>query len=131
MKLLVKGLVRIMRVLGRWVLRDLEQYGVARLIGYMEIRVGVFRERLKRARSKARQRWLVGRIQRWRSAIRWLQQHSPRISRKVARAVEQWLEENGERIADRVVHESFVRWHAATRKDRRRNRRRRAARSRA
>ena len=77
-----KGFRWILQRIGRWVARDLVDYGITALIGYMRVRIGVFEKRLKRARRKRRKFWLQGRIFRWTKALNWLRAHSKRIRLK-------------------------------------------------
>jgi hypothetical protein len=78
------GLKRILIRIGRWVLDELIDEGVDRLVSYMRKRVKVFRWRLRnRARAEWRISFLRGKISRWNAAIRWLQRRAKQLAGKV------------------------------------------------
>ena len=85
---LLRGLRRIARAIGRWLLRHLVERGVARLVGYLDGKIGDFKRRRARARTQRRKRWLTGRIRRWSAAMNWLVEHRTRITTTVAKAAE-------------------------------------------
>lgn len=86
---------RILKAIGRWIIRRVIRKG-AHVIGYyMAERIEVFRARLKRARSSRRKRWLRGRIKRWSTAVRWLHRNARRINSATACALEAMAESAG------------------------------------
>ena len=88
MRALWPAMARILRAIGRWVIRRVRRKGAQRIAYYMEERIDVFRARLKRARSKRRKHWLQGRIRRWGHAMRWLHRHAVKLNAAAARVLE-------------------------------------------
>lgn len=121
--LLVRGLLALMRAIGRWVLPDLLEHGAASLAGYMRVRAGVFRKRLQRARSKLRKRWLQGRIRRWLKAAAWLDANAKTKAKRAADALVKHGETLVRRIPESANGERYDRW---LRRQQRRTRRKAA-----
>lgn len=94
-KALLTGLVAIARAIGRWVIMRLGEYGRTKLVHYMEARIDVFYDRIKRARSKAGRRWLTGRINRWNKAITWLKTKAKALTKKLAELADGYLKDKG------------------------------------
>lgn len=88
MRALWPAMARILRAIGRWIIRRVRRNGAQRIAWYMAERVEVFRGRLKRARSSRRKRWLRGRIRRWQHAYRWLHRHAHDLNAGAAKVFE-------------------------------------------
>jgi hypothetical protein len=73
-------LIRIARSIGRWILERLLKVAGRRLGYYMLERAEVFAERLKRAKTERRKKWLRGRVARWKKAGAWLITWSSAVS---------------------------------------------------
>lgn len=82
---ILKGLIRIARAIGRWVIEHFAEKGLAMLIGYMDGKVGDFRRRLARAKRERRKAWLRGRIRRWTAAIAWLRKYAMGVAQDAVR----------------------------------------------
>lgn len=95
---------KLLKQIGRWLIRVMARRGLRNLLGYMACRVDVYEARLGRARTKRRKRWLTGRIRRWNAAMAWLKKHSPRIRVETVRA----FEKLSEKMPDRVPLERFA-----------------------
>lgn len=105
MTILQRGLIRIARQIGRWILRRIIAKGIDRLIGYMDGKIEDFERRLANARTK--RRWLVGRIRRWKRALAWLEQRRRSITQKIVRRVD---DEVGRHLPMAANDESYTRW---------------------
>jgi hypothetical protein len=101
-------LVRIAKAIGRWVLVRYLEYGRTKLVHYMEGRIDVFEARFKRARSRARRRWLAFRINRWKLAVKWLKTEGKRLAKKSVERLRKKLEEEGCALVGDL--ESFARF---------------------
>lgn len=107
MTTLQRGLIRIARAIGRWILRRIIAKGIDRLVGYMDGKIDDFERRLGRAKTERRTRWLTGRIRRWTNALAWLERRRAAISAKLVRFVD---DEVGSRIPTVANDESYTRW---------------------
>lgn len=67
-----RGLLPILKSIGRWIIERLVTKGRAWLLAVMEDRIDAFKRRWYRAKTVRRKRWLGGRIDRWVKARRWL-----------------------------------------------------------
>ena len=106
--------------IGRWLLDVILEEGRGGLAVYMRQRVGVFKRRRKRAKSKRRQKWLAGRILRWNKAAVWLESAAAkRLSKRVATQAQELAERELENVEPEL--ENFARWN---RRELRRARRR-------
>lgn len=94
--------------IGRWLLRVAVRHGRDGLAVYMECRVEVFDERLKRAKSKQRRRWLRGRIRRWSIVIAWL--HGREAENFTEKVIDLAHERAKREIPAIGPDESFGRW---------------------
>lgn len=65
---IVAPLTRAAAWAGRWFVRRLIRWRYAKLVLFIECRIDTFTDRIGRARSKARKRWLRWRI-RWRRRL--------------------------------------------------------------
>jgi hypothetical protein len=77
-------IIAIARRIGRWILERLLKVAGRRLGFYMLERTEVFAERLKRAKTERRKRWLRGRIKRWEKAGAWLLANSDDVSKCIS-----------------------------------------------
>jgi len=102
-----RGLIRIARAIGRWILRRIIARGVDRLIGYMDGKIDDFRRRRARVKAERRHVWLAGRIRRWTTALRWLERRRAEIGEKLVRLVD---DEAGKLLPMVANDESYTRW---------------------
>lgn len=65
-------LISLARRIGKWLLRRVITRGAVRLGHYLIEHCEVFRNRLARAKTERRKRWLKGRISRWTKSGNWL-----------------------------------------------------------
>lgn len=86
---IVRGLIRLAKQLGRWLLERLRSMRVERLLGYMEGKIGDFRRRMGRARTPRRVRRLSRRITRWRAAAAWIEKHSKLVTEAAVLAADE------------------------------------------
>jgi hypothetical protein len=117
--ILLRGIVAIARAIGRWVIMRLGEYGRVKLVHYMEGRIDVFQDRLERARSNRRRRWLTGRINRWLKAIAWLRSHAKKLTKKLAKLADGYLKDKGYELSARGEKYSAKAVRKAKRKARR------------
>jgi hypothetical protein len=111
---------------GRWLIRRLVQWGVPRLIAFIECRVDVLADRRKHlakrkagkgtAARKLRLRWLAYRV-RWRvRLVEWLKKNHAKLGAKIVKAANDMFYEQTQRIPWDAAAERFAGWrrrHAA------------------
>lgn len=86
---IAKTLLGWLRKIGRWILGRVVRTGALALGYYMRERAnGVFTQRLARAKTPRRKRWLTGRIKRWRAAGTWLIAWADDVGKCVANEVD-------------------------------------------
>ena len=95
---ILQAFIRLLWRVGKWLLRLIARHGAKRLAAYMRVRIDVFADKRKRARTKRRRRWLDGRIHRWRYAVAFLEQNEQKITIGVIRQAEQLIASGEERI---------------------------------
>jgi hypothetical protein len=86
---LVKVLVDIARAIGRAIVRRVVNLGIKRGIPWMKKRIAVFTRRRWRAIDngwKLRERWLFGKIERWKWALAKVEKHRDALSSKAVKA---------------------------------------------
>lgn len=115
MTTLARGLIRIARALGRWILRRLILRGVDLVLGYIDGKIEDFKRRRRRARSDRRRRWLAGRVRRWRAAFRWLAGQRRRITRRLVETVDRGVSQLAE-VANDERYGSWLRRQRPSRK---------------
>lgn len=121
-----KGLIRIARAIGRWILRRLIRKGIDLVVGYMDGKIDDFQRRKGRARTQRRVRWLAGRIRRWKAALRWLIRQRRSITRRIVELVDR---EVGHAIPMAANDERYERWARRQRGSSREARKRRGRRA--
>lgn len=86
---MLKGLLNLLKRIGRWIAEHIAEHGVLMLIGYMNGKVGDFRRRISRIEkftkklgkaAKRRIAWLQFRIKNWTSAIAWLKANAKSLT---------------------------------------------------
>lgn len=115
MTTLVRGLIRIARALGRWILRRLIRRGIDLVLGYLDGKIEDFQRRKGRARSDLRRRWLAGRVRRWRNVFRWLASQRRRITRRLVETVDRGVSQLAE-VANDERYGSWLRSRRPSRK---------------
>ncbi len=91
MNLVARALLRIVKRVGRWLIKRLLRRGHGKVLAFIELRIDTFRDRLDRARTKGRKRLLRARI-RWRvRLLTWLRRnqrsHTKTVLKNVDKAV--------------------------------------------
>lgn len=77
---LLRGLARILALIGSWVLRRLGQWSLVEVVAYLKVRAQVFAEKGK-DRDDAIGAWYRGRAERWRKVAAWLAKRWPDAER--------------------------------------------------
>lgn len=90
MNALVSALLDLAIRIGRAIVRRLARWAVKRVVVWMRKRVGVFKDRWHRARIEGdawRERWNLGRIERWTKAADWIEERALQTLGEAARKV--------------------------------------------
>ena len=82
---LVSALLDLAVRVTRWIVRRLARWALKRVVTWMRKRIKGFYDQLAVARTKRRQRWLRGRIDRWTDASVWVELHASKALGEAAR----------------------------------------------
>jgi len=100
----------ILRKAGRWLIWRLVRWGTVKVITFIGCRIDVFRDRLKRAKTKRRKAWLRWRISWRRKILRWLLEHRSVLTSKAVKALDRGIDETNEWIPWDAVGERYRTW---------------------
>ena len=107
---LLRAFIPILRAAGRWLIRRLVEWGLPRLVVFIECRIDGFKGRLKRAKTKRRKAWLRWRISWRRRVLRWLGEQKAKLTAKAIAALDRGVDATAERIPWDTVGERYRSW---------------------